>query len=455
METAKMLSQILSIVVDYAWGMPLLILLVGGGITLVFYSRFIPLVGFVHAIKLVTGKFHHKDEEKAEGQLSHFKALMNALSSTIGLGNIAGVAVAITQGGPGAIFWMWVSALIGMNTKFFESTLAVMYRGHDYRGEVQGGPMYVIEKALPKQFHFLAIFFAVCGLIGTMSLFQVNQLASMSETYFSVPPIFVGIVSSVFVAYVAMGGVRRIAEITSRLVPLMCVLYIISAISILVLKSDLIPRVFLSIFTEALSPSAVGGGVFAGILIVMKVGIKRASFSNEAGIGTASMAHSNAKTSEPISEGLVAMLGPFIDTIVVCTMTALVILVTLDPSSYGTDSGVVLTTRAFESVFGVLGRYFLGISVVLFSLTTMVGMSNYNEKCWNYLFKGRSFFKENSFIAFYAITILFGAVSASDDVVNLLDIGFAFMAIPNMMATIYLAPKVKVELLKYKAKYLS
>jgi len=446
-------SNFLSIVVDYAWGLPLVFLLIGGGFYLLTVSKLLPLRGFAHAFALITGKFKHQ-AKSAEGQISHFQGLTNALAATIGLGNIAGVAVAITQGGPGAIFWMWLAGIIGMNTKFFECSLSLMHRGHDFRGEVQGGPMYVIENALSKKFRPLAYMFAICGMVGTMALFQVNQLAEYSLDQFGTPKLMVGIICAVIVAMIMVGGIRRLAKVTETLVPSMCLFYVICCSVIIIMNFERVPGIFVSIFSEAFTGrSMLGGAMGVAIIEVMKVGVKRAAFSNEAGMGTAPMAHGNVKTPEPISEGLVAMLGPFFDTIIVCTMTALVILSTTDPADYVGLSGILLTTKAFENSLPGFGAHFLGIAILLFSVTTMIGMANYNQKCWNYLFKGRWGMGRNAFIFFFCATVVFGSVSSLTDVVNIIDIGFAMMAVPNMITTIILARSVERALEKYITNY--
>ncbi|MCB0408175.1 MAG: alanine:cation symporter family protein [Bdellovibrionales bacterium] len=449
----QFLSQWIAHTVDFVWGTPLVVLLMGGGLGLFIYSSFLPLRGFFHAFQLIFGK-HSTDEEKAEGQLSHFQALTNALAATVGMGNIAGVAVAITQGGPGAVFWMWIAAIVGMNTKFYECTLSVMYRGHDYRGEVQGGPMYVISQAMPKKFLPAAYFFAICGTIGCMALFNVNQLSSYLNEEYNIRPIYIGFISAVFVAFVLKGGVRRLGNVTGVLVPLMAVIYFFGSLLVILLNAGKVPELFLLIFKDAFTGQAMfGGAVGYGFLEVMKVGVKRAAFSNEAGVGTAPMAHGNAKTAEPISEGLVAMLGPFFDTIIICTMTALVILITLPIETFKQSEGVHITIAAFETTLPGFGRHILGLAVLLFSVTTMIGMANYNEKCWNFLFRGRWGLGENTFIAVFCATLIFGAISALDDVVNILDIGFGLMAYPNMITTLWLAPKVKSALKDYFKRY--
>ena len=324
------ISDFLNYLVGVLWGLPLVGLLLGGGVYLLFVSRFMPLSGFLQALRLIFGKTHHSGDEVAPGQISHFQALSNALAATVGLGNIAGVSVAIYQGGPGAIFWMWVTALVGMNTKFFECSLALMYRGKDFQGEVQGGPMYVIEKALPKHFRFLAIFFAICGLFGCMAMFQTNQLAIFLHSQYKLDPFFVGIVFALLVGVVLMGGIKRLAKVTSSLVPIMCLFYVICGVVIIFIQRERVPQIFALIFKEAFTGAAATGAL-SGMAVkeIFLIGVKRAAFSNEAGLGTAPMAHSNARTAEPISEGLVAMMGPFLDTLVVCTITALVILISL------------------------------------------------------------------------------------------------------------------------------
>ena len=449
-----MISNFLGTLVDLVWGPALVFLLIGGGIYLLLLSKLVPLTAFSHALKLVRGKYHHKNDAADRGQINHFQDLCNALAATVGLGNIGGVAVAIQQGGPGAIFWMWVAAFIGMNTKFFECTLAVMFRGTDHNNEVQGGPMYVIEKALPKPMKFLGIAFAIFGLLGTLALFQVNQLAAYMDSQYHVDKLLVGIVCAIFVGYVLLGGVRRMAFINAKLVPIMCVLYIFFCLVILGLNITVVPSLFGEIFRQAFRPDAVWGGAAGyGVLKVLQIGVKRAAFSNEAGVGTAPMAHGNAKTSEPVSEGLVAMMGPLLDTLIVCTLTALVILVNFPEAALIKEEGVLLTLAAFEKSLPTVGGYFLGLSIVLFSISTMIGMSNYNIKCWNYLFKGKKFLAEKTHVALFCLTIILGAIFEMSDIVNLLDIGYGLMAWPSMICTIWLAPKVKKELKRYLKEY--
>jgi AGCS family alanine or glycine:cation symporter len=435
------------------WGTPLLVFLLIANIILLYHSKLIPLRGIFHAVRLIKGSDEEKHKKNEEGQITHFQALCNALAATIGLGNISGVAVAIYQGGAGAIFWMWVAAFLGMNTKFFECTLAVMYRGKDYSGQVQGGPMYFILEGMGNKYKILSAAFAIFGLIGTLALFQINQMASFLSTGYGVSNGFTGIFFAIAVAYILMGGLKRISSFTSKVVPLMSGLYLVLCAIIVALNFDKVPNVVLSIFTEALTGKSIMGGTLGyGIMHIIRTGVKRAAFSNEAGIGTAPMAHGNAKTSEPISEGYVAMLGPLVDTIIVCTLTAVVILVSMD-KSVGNLNGINLTTYAFVQNLGEIGRHLLGVIIFLFSFSTMIGMANYNKKCWDFLFRGRMGFNDKSFIAFYSITLALAAIVEMGSVVNLIDICYALMAIPNIIGTVYLARKVKSALNTYNKKY--
>lgn len=443
------MSEVLSYLVDLVWGPALVTLLFVGGLYLLILSKGRALMYSGLGFKLLFGLSKFGQDEKSEGQLSHFKALSNALAATVGLGNIAGVAVAISQGGPGSLFWMWVSGFVGMNTKFFESTLSLLFRGKDANGEIQGGPMYYIPKIFKGKFGaYLGVFFALAGLIGVQAMFQTNQLAGYLHSEINLAPWITGLVMATATAIVLFGGLKRIAQVTSAVVPTMCVVYVGTCLVIIALNIDKVPGVFSLIFTEAFSFSSLGGGVGGyAIMRAFKIGIKRGAFSNEAGTGTAPMAHGNAKTSEPVSEGLVAMLGPFIDTVVVCTMTALVILTTIDLSTLsGEVEGVALTARAFKMSLGSAGNFLLGISIFFFSFSTMIGMANYNEKCWVYLFKKNRFLNKKAFVFVFCSMLFVGAISAIGDVVNLIDLGFGLMAYANMLAVLVGAPLVIKEL---------
>ena len=432
------------------WGYPLLILMMGGGVFFTVYSRFTPFRFFRHGVKILLGQY---DNPQDPGDLTHFQALSTALASTVGMGNISGVAVAISMGGPGALFWMWISAFVGMSTKFFTCTLSIMFRGKDDRGDVQGGPMYVIETALGRKFKALAILFSTAGLIGCLPLFQANQLTQiirdeiwMKNGWFTdavlTGNLMVGIPVAVLVAFVIFGGIKRIGYVASRLVPLMVSLYLLAGIFIVITNLAHIPALLALIFSDAFSGKAAAGGVIGSVIIT---GVRRASFSNEAGLGTEAMAHGAAKTREPVREGLVAMLGPFIDTIVVCSITGIVIL--LSGLWQGDEtSGVTLTTMAFSQELGSMGKLLLLICVFIFSLTTMFGQSYYGSKCTGYLFGTRWQQKYN---LFYVIAVIFGAVVSLNVVINIIDGVYALMAIPTMVSALLLSPQVMNEAKRY------
>ncbi|MDA2933299.1 alanine:cation symporter family protein [Acidobacteria bacterium AH-259-D05] len=441
------LDNILSVVVHYAWGAPLLILLLGGGFILVLYSRFLPFFGIKHALEILQGKF---DREEDPGDISHFQALSTSLSATVGMGNIGGVAIAITQGGPGAVFWMWMAALVGMATKFFTCTLAVMYRGQDSLGKIQGGPMYYMEIGLGKKFRFLAIFFSICGTIGCLAMFQTNQVAEMLVESYGVERWLTGLVSTFLVAVVILGGVTRIAKVASRLVPTMCLLYLMASVFVVISHYQSIPQIFAQIFHDAFTGTAAAGGI-AGISVmtVIQTGIKRAAFSNEAGIGTAPMAHGAAKTTEPVREGLVAMVGPFVDTIVVCSLTAFVILSSGNWQVRGIK-GASLTAQAFEATMGDWGKLALVVIVMLFGVSTMFGYSYYGKKCFSYLFGAE---RGKIYDFFYLVMLFVGAVWSATMVVDFLDTAFALMALPNMITALVLAPKVMKATREYFSRH--
>ena len=431
---------------SFVWGLPLLFLLIGGGLCLLVYSRFLPFKYFEHAIQVLRGKYDNPDDP---GEISHFQALMTALSSTVGMGNIAGVAVAIAVGGPGAVFWMWISALVGMSTKFFTCTLAVLFRGKDDSGTLQGGPMYFITEGLGKAWKPLAVFFSIAGLVGALPVFNVNQLTQAVNDILLVPngiekgfatDLSIGIVLAVITGIVILGGLNRISKTASKLVPAMVVLYFIAVLAILILNAAEVPRYLQLIFTDAFAANNyTGDPMFGGMLgALIVLGIRRGAFSNEAGIGTAPMAHGAAKTEEPIREGLVAMLGPFIDTVIVCTLTALCILVT---GVWQTTeaSGVTLTAKAFSDSIPGYGPYVLLVCIAVFSISSLFSYSYYGTKCLAFLFGTRH---KHWYNYVYIASILIGATTSLDLMINLIDTFFALMAIPTMLATLILAPKV-------------
>ena len=451
MEFDKIISDISS----FVWGYPLLFILIGGGLYLLFVSKFLPFKYFFHAIDIVRGKFNDK---KSDGEISHFQALTTALSATVGMGNIAGGAVAISIGGPGAIFWMWVSGIIGMSTKFFTSALAVMYRGLDSAGKKQGGPMYFIVNGLGKKWFPMAMFFSFCGMVGALPVFNVNQLTQAINDIVLKPNGFevslfsnsiIGLILIILTSIVILGGLKRISRVSARIVPFMVGVYIISILVILIVNYDNVPEYLYLIFYDAFnadyySGNSALGGVLGALIIL---GIRRGAFSNEAGIGMAPMAHGAAKTNNPIKEGFVAMLGPFIDTLMVCTMTALAILVT---GAWKTQAdGVSLTAAAFESSFSGIGNYILLACVFVFSISSLFSYSYYGTKCLSFI-AGDNNKKKYNYI--YIISIMLGATTSLSMMINLIDTFFALMAIPTMIATLILAPKVLNELKKYEIK---
>ena len=420
--------------VDIAWGLPLVVLLISAGIYFTIRGKFLPFRKLRHAVNILSGKFDDPDDP---GEISHFHALSSALSATIGMGNIAGVAIAVSLGGPGAIFWMWIAGLVGMSTKFFTCTLACLYRKKDERGIEQGGPMYFIEVGLGKYFKPLAIMFAVCGMIGCLAMFQTNQLSGLLYSNWGINRLATGIACAVIVAIVILGGIVRVGQVTSKIVPAMFVLYVLSALYIILSNASEVPGILKLITTSAFGGKALmGGGTAVVFREVLINGIKRAAFSNEAGIGTAPMAHGAAKTKEPVREGLIAMLGPFIDTNLVCTMTALVILTS---GVAAENDGVVMTVKAFEHAMPGIGKYILSLVIVMFSVSTMISYSYYSLKCSRYLF-GYKF--GGKYIYVYIISLLFAAIWTQDMVVNILDTAFAMMAIPTLIGTLFLSSKV-------------
>ncbi|MGK0385930.1 MAG: AGCS family alanine or glycine:cation symporter [Patiriisocius sp.] len=440
------LDSFITNMASIAWGLPLLIVLIGGGLYLLIRIRFVPFRYFGHAIAVLRGKY---DDDTAIGEISHFQALTTALSATIGMGNVAGVAVAIAIGGPGAVFWMWVSAVIGMSTKFFTATLAVLYRGKDDSGAIQGGPMYVIMEGLGSSWKFLAVFFSVAGLVGALPVFNVNQLTQALNDIIIKPAglftgfqsnLVIGIVLALITGVVILGGLSRISKTASKLVPAMVVLYLVMVAIILISNSAEVPRYFSLIFTDAFSASFYKGDAFMGGVVggLILLGIRRGAFSNEAGIGTAPMAHGAAKTNEPVREGLVAMLGPAIDTLLICTLTALAILVT-GVWQETQDSGVTLTVNAFESSMNVYGKYALLLCIAVFSISSLFSYSYYGTKCMSFLF-GTAYKKYYNYV--YLASVIVGATTSLSMMINLIDTFFAFMAIPTMISTVLLAPKV-------------
>lgn len=431
---------------------PMFLLLIGGGLFLVFYSKFLPYRFFGHAIAITAGKY---DDKNAKGDVSSFQALSAAVAATVGLGNISGVAIAIHDGGPGVVFWIWATALIGMCIKFYSCSLAVMFRTTDADGKLQGGPMYYITQGLGPKARPLATFFAICGLFGFLGVFTANQFTEtfMSvveprETLFAMSDqnwkLGVGLALAVITSLVIFGGLTKIAKVASAIVPFMVLIYLIAVVVVMVLNASQILPALKMIFAEAWNFKTVVTGGFWGLVII---GIRRAMFSNEAGLGSAPMYHGQSKTDSPVKEGLVAMLGPFIDTILVCTFTAVVIILS---GAYLEDaSGIVMTLSAFETTLFGLGDDLLMVIVTAFALSTLFTYSYYGVKCLSFLTNA----KIGKFYNWYfVIMIVFAAVASLELVKNLIDLSYALMVIPNMIAVLLLAPKVNKASAEYFKK---
>ena len=418
-----------------AWGPWLIFLLIGSGIFFLIYSRFEIFKYLLHAFRILFSMEKSDDE----GEVSPFQALTTSLSGTIGLGNIAGVALAISVAGPGSIFWMWVTAIIGIATKFFTCTLSVMYREKTKEGEIFGGPMYVIKNGLPKRMLPLAYFFALAGMIGCLPAFQSNQLIQITgDLAFSEIEnfnILGGIVLAGITGIVVIGGLKRIAEVATFLVPLMGSIYFGAMIVALMLNLNLVLPALKLIFVDAFNGTAIAGGTFFGVLIY---GVRRGAFSNEAGMGTESLVHGVAKVSNPVKQGLVAMTGPIFDTLIICTATALMILVSgvWETSS---SQGVTLTSEAFSVLLGSLGGLILFVCVICFGLSTIFTYSYYGASCSRFLF-GK--FGMKFYIYLYILSIFIYSIVPIDIAINIADGAFAMMAIPTLISALWLAPKV-------------
>jgi len=438
-----------------------LIWLVFGAIVFTIYMKFINIRGFGLAIDIVRGVYSDPNDK---GEVSHFQALTAALSGTVGLGNIAGVAIAISLGGPGATFWMIIAGMIGMSSKFVECTLGVKYRVENEDGSVSGGPMYYLSRGLAEKGwggvgKVLAVFFAIMcigGSIGGGNMFQVNQAFQQFEMVTGGTESFIhgqgwlfGLVMAGLVGVVIIGGIKSIARVTDKIVPFMCGVYVLAALVILFGNFSEIPTAFSLIISGAFSPMAIAGG-FVGVLIQ---GFKRAAFSNEAGIGSASIAHAAVKTNEPITEGLVALLEPFIDTIVVCTMTALVIVITgtVDIAGVwhplGEGDGISLTSTAFASTISWF-PLILAVAVILFAFSTMITWSYYGIKCWKFLF-GNTRVADISYKVMFCGFVVLGAAMSLGSVVDFSDAMIFAMCFPNIIGLYILAPNVKADLISY------
>jgi len=442
---------------EYVGGYLILAMLLPTGIFFSIKFRFLQLTKFIHAIKIVAGKFSNKNEP---GDINHFKALTTALSATVGTGNIVGVALAINYGGPGAVFWLWVTGFFGMMLKLVECTLAHKFRKTNADGSVSGGPMYYMEYGLKDKLgkfaKILAVVFSVAAILcslGTGNMAQSNSMTGVLAVNYQIPTLYSGLIITFLVFLIIVGGLKRIAEVTSKLVPIMAIFYFLSTIIVLVIFYKQIPYTFYYIVKDAFTPTAATGG-FIGSTIIMTMiwGIRRGLFSNEAGQGSAPMAHAAAKTEYPLREGLVSSLEPFIDTIFICTLTALVIIITGAWSSG--QAGVGMTVLAFETGFSHIGitgtaKHVVAVSLLLFAFSTIISWSYYGTRAAQYLAGDKAI---KPYYYLYCLFVFFGCIWGLDIVWNFVDMVITFMTIPNLIALLLLTPVMKKEVDNYFSK---
>lgn len=442
----EQLTQVLQDFSDsYIWGLPLIFLLVGTGLYLTVGLALLPLRKLTYGFQLL---WQGRKETDEQGDISPFKALMTAMSATVGTGNIVGVAGAIAIGGPGAVFWMWMTALVGMATKYSEAVLAVKYREVDERGHYQGGPMYYIKNGLDAKWRWLAFAFALFGALAAFGIgngVQINSLANNLNVIMHVPLWVTGLVISILTAAVLIGGIKRIGTTAAAIVPFMAIIYVIGAFIIIISHASELPAAFKLIFTHAFTGTALTGGfVGASIMVAIQAGVARGLFSNEAGLGSAPIAHAAAKTNDPIRQGTIGMLGTFIDTIIICTLTALVIVIMngwtqTDPHTGKLMEKVVMTLFAFEQGLPSVGQYIVAFGLTFFTFTTIIGWSYYGERCAEYLLgvKVIPYYR-----TLWIIVVFAGAMLKPDLLWVLAGILNGLMAFPNLIALLLLSPIV-------------
>ena len=435
----EFLQNLVNSINGLVWGPPMLVLILGTGLFLMAMLKFMPLARIGTGFALIWRGRTKGDEET--GEISPFQALMTCLAATVGTGNIAGVATAIFLGGPGALFWMWCTALVGMATKYCEVVLAVHYREKDDRGEHVGGPMYAIKNGLGKRWVWLGGAFAIFGGLagfGIGNMVQVNSMALALEATFSVPLWVTGLVTMLFVGLVILGGIKRIGAVAAALVPFMCVAYVIAGIVVLVVHAAEIPHAFELIFTHAFTPVAATGG-FAGaaVMAAIRFGVARGIFSNEAGLGTAGIAQAAGTTQSSVRSGLIGMMGTFIDTIIICSITGLAII--CSGVWTGGESGAALSAAAFESAMPGIGGALLTIALVVFAFTTILGWSYFGEKCWEFMVGTKAIWP---FRVIWVLAVPFGAIAQLDFAWLLADTLNGLMAIPNLVSLLLLSPVV-------------
>ena len=451
------IESINNVVNNFIWGVPAMICIVGVGLLLSIRTGFLQIRKFPYAMKVTIGRMLKK-REASDGALTPFQAVCTALAATVGTGNIAGVAGAIAIGGPGAVFWMWISALLVMCTKFSEVTLAVHFREKNAEGDLVGGPMYYIKNGLKKQWHWLAYLFAAFGVLtvfGTGNATQVNTITTaidsalynygvISEQNVSTLNLVIGIILAVLIGLILLGGIKRIGQVAEKLVPFMAVIYIILAIGVVILNYRNIPTVFASIFKGAFSPASVTGGAVGSFFMSMKKGVSRGIFSNEAGLGTGSIAHACADTRKPVKQGFFGIFEVFVDTIVICTLTALVILCSGVPVGYGDAAGAELTILGFTSTYGSWVSIFTAIAMCCFAFSTIIGWGLYGTRCVEFLLGTRA---NRPFMILYALVAIVGATMELGLMWNIAETFNGLMVIPNLIA-VFLLSGVVVRLVK-------
>ena len=451
-----MLSTIESInsaVNNFIWGVPAMICIIGVGLYLTLRTHFLQIRKFPYAIKTTIGRMFRK-KDASDGSLTPFQAVCTALAATVGTGNISGVAGAIAIGGPGAVFWMWISALLGMCTKFAEVTLAVHFRETNAQGDLVGGPMYYIKNGLKKHWHWLAYLFSAFGVLtvfGTGNATQVNTITTavdsalinfhlISGQSVSTLNLIIGIVITILVGLILLGGIKRIGSVTEKLVPFMALFYILLALGVVLINFRNIPHVFYSIIDGAFRPRAVTGGVVGSFFLSMKKGVSRGIFSNEAGLGTGSIAHACADTRKPVKQGLFGIFEVFADTIVICTLTALVILCSGTPVTYGKAAGAELTISGFTSVYGSWISVFTAVAMCCFAFSTIIGWGLYGARCIEFLFSSEKIVKP--FMVVYSLVAILGATVELGLLWSIAETFNGLMAIPNLIAVFLLSGTV-------------
>lgn len=453
----SVIESVNNVVNNFIWGVPAMICIIGVGLLLSIRTGFLQISKFPYAMKVTLGRMLKK-REASDGALTPFQAVCTALAATVGTGNVAGVAGAIAIGGPGAVFWMWISAILGMCTKFSEVTLAVHFRETNEKGELVGGPMYYIKNGLKKHWHWLAYLFSAFGVLtvfGTGNATQVNTITTaidsalynyniISEDAAPMLNLIIGIVLAVLIALILLGGIKRIGQVTEKLVPFMAVMYIVLALGVVLLNIKNVPHVFGAILAGAFRPVSVTGGAVGSFFMSMKKGVSRGIFSNEAGLGTGSIAHACADTRKPVKQGFFGIFEVFVDTIVICTLTAFVILCSGVPIGYGEAAGAELTINGFTSVYGGWVSIFTAVAMCCFAFSTIIGWGLYGTRCIEFLFGFRA---NKPFMLLYALVAIIGATMNLGLMWSIAETFNGLMVIPNLIA-VFLLSGVVVKLVR-------